>query len=529
MSKHEAALGRQETTEKEVCRQAEKIMYRSSKRILSLITAAMLCVCAAGAQEPAKTDEVTADWTKVIRISKSTPTLQVVVNPQLLRGAKLHDPSFAALHMLGADYVRYVPWLPYPRQAVAELSAPANGKTSWDFSHIDPTLDDFMNATEGHSVILNFSTIPAWMYKTDKPVIFPDDPNQVFWDYTQGTELRDPSMKEISEYFARLLSWYTKGGFTDEYGKRWESGHHYKVAYWEVLNEIESEHSWTPQQYTKFYDAVTTAMRQVDPQIKFMALALVQPGKHPEMFEYFLNPANHKSGIPLDFITYHFYASPTPQQTLADWQYTFFDQADGFLNTVRYVEEIRKRYSASTKTDLNELGSILREDGKEITQPGYVGRPEPQGYWNLAVALYAYIYSEAAQLGIDVVGESQLVGYHSQYPSVSMMNYETGDPNPRFWVLKLLKDHFAPGDKLVETTNPNEALSVQAFETRHRKALLVINKRNRVAQINLPPEADGAVVSLVAPSTKDHAAVEERLQGHLLSLQPFEVAVVQYK
>ena len=53
-----------------------------------------------------------------------------------------------------------------------------------------------MKATEGHSVILNFSTIPAWMFKTDKPVTFPDDPNQVFWNYTQGTELRDPTMKE---------------------------------------------------------------------------------------------------------------------------------------------------------------------------------------------------------------------------------------------------------------------------------------------------------------------------------------------
>ena len=98
-------------------------------------------------------------------------------------------PSFKALHELGADYVRYVPWLPYPRQAVAELAAPKDGKTSWDFSHIDPTLDDFMKATEGHSVVINFSTIPAWMYKTDKPVIYPDDPNQVFWSYTQGTEL----------------------------------------------------------------------------------------------------------------------------------------------------------------------------------------------------------------------------------------------------------------------------------------------------------------------------------------------------
>jgi len=507
----------------------EKIMYRPSKHTLSALIAVLLCACAAGGQETAKTDAVTVDWTKVVQVSQSTPTLQVVVNPQLLRGAKLHDSSFAALHMLGADYVRYVPWLPYPRQAVAELSAPDNGKTSWDFSHIDPTLDDFMKATEGHSVIMNFSTIPAWMYKTDKPVTFPDDPNQVFWKYTQGTELRDPSMKEVSDYFARLLSWYTKGGFTDEYGKRWESGHHYKIAYWEVLNEIESEHHWTPQEYTKFYDSVTAAMRKVDPEIKFMGLALGDPSKHPEMFEYFLNPANHRKGAPLDFISYHFYASPTPDQNLNDWQYTFFDQAEGFLNTVRYIETIRKRYSPSTKTDLDELGVILPEDVKEIEQPGYVARPEPEGYWNLAGAMYAHIYVEAAKLGIDVLGESQLVGYPSQFPSVSMMNYNTAEPNPRFWILKLLKDNFGPGDKLVETTNPSKSHSIQAFETGHGKVLLVINKRNRAEQVTLPAEADGATVSLVAPSTGDHAAAKEQLQGHILSLQPFEVAAVQYK
>jgi hypothetical protein len=503
-------------------------MYRSSKRVVAAIIAMALGAFTAGAQD-SKPDEVKVDWTKVVKVSNSTPTLQVVVNPQLLRGAKLHDGSFAALHMLGADYVRYVPWLPYPRQAVAELNAPADGKTSWDFSHIDPTLDDFMKATEGHSVVLNFSTIPAWMFKTEKPVQFPDDPNQVFWNYTQGTELRDPSMKEISEYFARLLSWYTQGGFTDEYGKRWESGHHYKVAYWEVLNEIEFEHNWTPEQYTKFYDAVTTAMRKVDPNIKFMALALAQPSKHPEMFEYFLNPANHKKGVPLDFITYHFYASPTPDQTLSDWQYTFFDQAEGFLNTVRFVEAIRKRYAPSVKTDLNELGVILTEDEKEIRQPGYVATPEPAGYWNLAGAMYAHIYAEAAKLGIDVVGESQLVGYRSQFPSVSMMNYETAEPNARFWVLKLLKDNFGPGDKLVETTTPDRGLSVQAFETKRGKTLLVINKRNREQQVTLPADADGAALSIVAPSTGDHPPAEEKLQGHVLSLQPFQVTVVRYK
>ena len=75
---------------------------------------------------------------------------------------------------------------------------------------------DFLEATKGHSVILNFSTIPQWMYKTDKPVEYPADPNQVTWSYEQGTELRDPTMKEVAEYFARLVSWYTAGGFTDE-------------------------------------------------------------------------------------------------------------------------------------------------------------------------------------------------------------------------------------------------------------------------------------------------------------------------
>ena len=497
--------------------------------------AAMFAVIAlmahAEVKAQAPSDEVKVNWAKTLIVSKSTPTLQVVVNPMLLRGAKLHNGAFKALHDLGADYVRYVPWLPYPRQAVAELDPPVDGKTSWDFSHIDPTLDDFMKATEGHSVVLNFSTIPAWMWKTDKPVTFPADPNQVFWDYTQGTELRDPSMKEISEYFARLLSWYTKGGFTDEFGKLHESGHYYKVAYWEVLNEIEFEHHWSPEMYTRFYDSVTAAMRRVDPGIKFMALALAQPsvGSGPDLIEYFLNPANHATNTPIDFITYHFYATPSADQTIDNWQYTFFDQANGFLATTRYIETIRKRYNPSGKTDLNELGVILSEDGKEISTPGYIAKPEPPGYWNLAGSMYAYIYMQTALIGIDVLGESQLVGYRSQFPSVSMVNYETGQPNARYWVLKLLKDNFGPGDKLVETSSSSSDLAVQAFDAKAGKKLLILNKRNREVTVTLPADVDGAPVALVAPSTADGPAATEKISGRTLKLQPFEVAVVTYR
>ena len=59
----------------------------------------------------------------------------------------------------------------------------------------DPLTVDFLDATKGHSVVLNFSTIPQWMFKTENPVGYPADPDQAAWDYEQGTELRDPTLK----------------------------------------------------------------------------------------------------------------------------------------------------------------------------------------------------------------------------------------------------------------------------------------------------------------------------------------------
>lgn len=70
-----------------------------------------------------------------------------------------------------------------------------------------------MNATPGHPVIINFSTILQWIIKTPKPLAFPRDPDQAVWNYEQGAELRDPSMKEVAGYYGRLASWTTRGGF----------------------------------------------------------------------------------------------------------------------------------------------------------------------------------------------------------------------------------------------------------------------------------------------------------------------------
>jgi hypothetical protein len=502
-----------------------QFLFRCKRKMRGLIRLSMTTMVGlgsailAGAQQP---PTLTVQWDKTTVVSRTTPTLQVVVNPPLRPGQPLGIASYKAVKELGADYVRYVPWLPYPRLAVAELEPPTAQKTSWDFSLIDPMTKDFLAATEGHPTVMNFSTIPAWLFKTDKPVSYPADPNLPFWDYTQGTELRDPSGKELGDYYGRLVSWYVNGGFTDESGVRHESGYHYKFPVWEVLNEVESEHSTTPEDYTKRYDAIVEGIRRVSPETKFMGMALGEPGNHPDFVEYFLNPAHHKPGIPLDYISYHFYATPTSSQTVADWQYTFFVQADGFLNTVRYIEEIRKRLSPQTKTDTDELGVILPTDNGAADKA-----PPPATYWNLAGSLYAYLFIQLSRLQIDIIGESQLIGYPTQFPSVSMMDWITNKPNARYWVLKLLKDSFHPGDKLVESATSSSDLAAQAFLTPAGRKLLLVNKRNRAVELPIE-DADKASALTVDEAAGEGPARSVKPVEGKIRLDPFAVTVVSW-
>ena len=488
----------------------------------SIIAGSLLLIIACSLQAaessttPAEVSRVTIDWANTIRISRSTPTLQVVVNPLLRRESPIHDPVFAELRKLGAENVRYVPWLPYPRLAVAELKPPTTTNTSWDFSLIDPITLDFLDATRGHSTILNFSTMPAWLFKTPQPVTYPDDPNTPDWNYTQGTELRDPTLKELGDYYARLVAWYCRGGFTDELGAWHESGHHYEIAWWEVLNETEAEHNTTPEQYTARYDAIAGAIHKVSPKTKFIGLAMAWANRF-NYYEYFLNPKNHRPGIPLDMISYHFYANPgngTNASNPSAWH--FCEQADKFLDTVRRIESIRRRLNPSTKTDIDELG-VIAPDESWKNQPIY---------WNAAGAMFAYFYAELSKLGIEYIGESQLVGYPTQYPSVSMVNWETGQPNARFRVLELLKNNFGPGDQLVATQTTRPEVAAQGYLTRTGRKLLLINKENAPVGVNLPSAAANARVEVVDLTTGENPARRGLVSGTQVMLAPFAVAVI---
>jgi Glycosyl hydrolases family 39 len=495
------------------------------KRILGLLVLLIfLPACRTRKAPQAQPVSVAINWEKAVRVSQTAATLQVVVSPLMRRDSPIHDRIFKELRDLRCDGVRYVPWLPYPKLAVAEIEPPAGGKTSWDFSLIDPMTEDFMNATAGHPVILNLSVIPQWMFKTPKPISYPADLNQTTWDYQQGMEFRDPSLKEVADYYARLAGWYAQGGFTDENGQRHASGHHYKIDTWEVLNEIDLEHQMSPQTYTQVYDAIASAIHMVDRHIKFVGLALSITSR-PDYFEYFLNHHNHKPGIPLDMISYHFYATQDPGQGPEIEQYTFFDQADTFLAKVRYIEDIRERLSPQTGTTVDEMGAILNDDAHQ-GEPGHVAKPIPEAYWNLCAALYAYVYGNLSGLGINALAESALAQLPGFFPSVTMLDWDTGQPNARYWVLKLIRQNFGPGDVLVSTSLAPPDVYVQGFITPEGKhKVLLVNKRDRAFQLSLPGSSGGDM-QYVDQQTGSQPPAQARLSTDALTLEGFGVAVV---
>lgn len=469
----------------------------------------------------AQTNKLNVDWNKVVGISKTTATLQLVENPAVRPSSPIHKKIFEALKNLNADYVRYVPWFPYPKMAVAELKPPTATETFWDFTYLDSTMEALMDATSGHSVVINFSTTPAWLWKTDNEVEYPENAYGLCWSYNAGTELRDTTMKQLADYYERLFSWYTKGGFTDELGKYHRSNHHYKIAYWEVLNEPDLEHNISAQLYTKMYDAIVERLKKVSPLTKFIGMSLAFNAR-PDFFEYFLNHKNHRPGIPLDGISYHFYGGPSyPHQKLEEYQYAFFDKADAFLEKVKFIESIRKRLSPETITTINEIGTIIGVNDQ--------ANPDiPNGYWNLSGAMYASIFLRLTQMGVDVAGESQLVGYPSQYPDVSMIDWKNGNPNARYWILKLLKDNIGPGDKLVSTKLTGSGIFAQAFVTSKGKKILLINPHDEEVRLHLPGEAKGSSLQYVDTSTGEGEAASMTVNNDAdITLQPFAVAVVQ--
>jgi len=334
-------------------------------------------------------------------------------------------------------------------------------------------------------------------------------------------------MKQLGDYYRRLVSWYVNGGFSDEYGNYHESNYFYRITHWEVLNEVESEHSMTVQQYTARYDAIVSSILSVAPWMKFVGLALCCPTGELDWIEYFLNSSNHAPGIPLDMISYHHYGSPSSRTDPSTYEQVFA-QADGFFSVVAGIQQVRQNLSPNTMTDIDEIGVILPNDNNMPAEPF------PNIYWNAAAAHYTYVFMNLAQQGIEILGESQMVGFPSQFPSVSMVNYTTGQGTARYWVLMLLLQHFGvERSQTSYSTKSSNSTAIFALgwtdnNENNVQKMIVINKTFQVQEVDLDEGVVGGNMQYVDESTGFGPFGSEILSSSTLQAQPYGVYIITY-
>jgi hypothetical protein len=144
----------------------------------------------------------------------------------------------------------------------------------------------------------------------------------------------------------------------------------------------------------------------------------------------------------------------------------------------------------------------------------------------LSAAVFAYLYAGLAVRGIDVVNESGIPCGPDTWPSIAMHNWDTGQPNARFWVVKLIHDNLGPGDKIIDLENPSEAVLMQGYVTRGgERKVLIVNKRDHAIKMNLAG-AQGGKLEVVDQRTASNPPSTRTIEGEVFELGGYAVAVV---
>ena len=211
---------------------------------------------------------------------------------------------------------------------------------------------------------------------------------------------------------------------------------------------------------------------------------------------------------------------PAADQSPEIQQYTFFEQADHFLDTVRYVESIRQRLSPQTQTDINELGSIAAMT--TAAAPIVI----PNSYWNLSGAMYAYVYAELAAWASSTRANRSLSGTPRSFRQCPWWTGSRGSPTRATGCSKLLHDNFGPGDKLMDTRIIRPTFTRRGIVTRDGKhKVLLVNKRDRTFVVSVPGAATGHM-EVVDQQTAFQPPAGGQLRSDEVTLGGLAVAVV---
>ena len=151
--------------------------------------------------------------------------------------------------------------------------------------------------------------------------------------------------------------------------------------------------------------------------------------------------------------------------------------------------------------------------------------PIPPDYWNAAGAMYAYIFGNLVLQGIDVLGESQLVGYPTQFPSVSEVNWSDGTPNARYWAVWLLVRNFFAGDKMFQTSSSSSSLFALGFQHQQQRRILLINKLNQQQSLVIPGITLG-FITYCDTTTGSQKPPRQAINSDKIVVGPWAVVVI---
>ena len=475
---------------------------------------------------------VAIDWGRVAAISRVHGTTQIGT----VGAGPLHRKIYEELAAFDAQYPRWQIWgggAKDPTLGSAEPLPPANGASHWDFGTIDDSLTQFVRAVEGHDYIVNLPVIPEWMYAPD-PAIASDTRGPIARVFTRRRLIVSP--RRVADYYARIVSWLEKGGFTDESGKWHASGLHLEIPYWEVLNETDMS-DMPVTEYTALYDATVAAVRQVDPKMKFVGLVMGVPEDHPADVIYFLDPRHHAPGIPLDAITLHFYGRYGPRDPRAAQVASTFAQAKAFIGDIGYVSAIRDRFSPPTQVMVDELGTIVGTEAPQVPWPRQLSGQIPF-HLRLSAAMYAYIYGSFARMGVESIGQTGMNagvaggGNVGAYVALTMLTPGAAAPNVRYKVARLLMSEFPAGSKVVNSYtgigywgNP-PPIYVQAFISPDgKRRVLLVNEQDAPSSVVIPG-GKGARIRFVGDDSGSAPYAERVADSETITLPGLDVAVL---
>lgn len=158
--------------------------------------------------------------------------------------------------------------------------------------------------------------------------------------------------------------------------------------------------------------------------------------------------------------------------------------------------------------------------------------------------MFAYLFPQLAIEGVDIIGQSQLMGYPPmteeefpanpgglppQFASVTEIDWETGVGNARYWLLKLLIEHFEMGDKLVKTTfTENDSFYAQGFVSNNGnedRKILIVNKVNQNIGVTFDGVNGGKMYVIDEESGNGPAYVYE-VEGNVYEMRPFGIGLL---